>query len=69
MTEDLFRHLRTHVGNKRMKQEDICMIHKIAYTKTVMEEPVPFAGIMKFVKRKCPMCEFPIEEVIYATDK
>ena len=52
-----------------MKDDEICYIHKIAYTKTVTEEPIPFAGIMKFVKRKCPMCEFPIEEVIYATDK
>ena len=51
-----------------MSEDDICYIHKIAYTKTETEEPIPFAGVMKFVTYKCPMCTNPIEEIEYATD-
>ena len=41
-----------------MSQEgDICYIHKIAFVKKEVEEPIPFAGIMKFVEYKCPMCQ------------
>ncbi len=34
----------------------ICPIHKIAYTKTETEEPIPFAGVVKLTTYKCPMC-------------
>ena len=44
-----------------MSEDDICYIHKIAYTKTVTEEPIPFAGVVKFTTYKCPMCTHPIE--------
>ena len=36
---------------------EICYIHKIAFVKKEVEEPIPFAGIMKFVEYKCPMCQ------------
>ena len=67
--QDLFRHLRIHCGTKKMKDDEICYIHKIAYTKTVIEEPIPFAGMTKFITYKCPMCVMPIERTVYATDK
>ena len=51
------------------KDDDICFIHKVAYTKTVIEEPIPTVGITKFITYKCPMCVMPIEETVYATDK
>jgi len=46
----------------------ICPIHKIAYTKTESEEPIPFAGMVKLTTYKCPMCVIPVEETEYATD-
>ena len=67
--QDLFRHLRIHCGTKKKKDDEICYIHKIAYTKTVIEEPIPTVGITKFITYKCPMCVMPIEETVYATDK
>ncbi len=51
------------------KDDDICFIHKIAYTKTITEEPIPTVGMTKFITYKCPMCVMPIEETVYATDK
>ena len=34
-----------------MSQEDeICYIHKMAFVKHEVEEPIPFAGIVKFVE-------------------
>ena len=51
-----------------MSEDDICYIHKIAYTKTETEEPIPFAGVVKLTTYKCPMCVNPIEETEYATD-
>ena len=46
----------------------ICPIHKIAYTKTETEEPIPFAGVVKLTTYKCPMCATPIEGIEYAAD-
>jgi len=66
--QDLFRHLRIHARKKKLKQEDICYIHKIAYTKVEQEEPVPFAGMVKFITYKCPMCDSPME-VVDVTNK
>tara|TARA_R100000664_G_C2683558_1_gene90528 strand:- start:243 stop:455 length:213 start_codon:yes stop_codon:yes gene_type:complete len=66
--QDLFRHLRIHCGTKKMKDDEICYIHKIAYTKTETEEPIPFAGVVKLTTYKCPMCATPIEGIEYATD-
>ena len=51
-----------------MKDDEICYIHKIAYPKTVTEEPIPFAGVVKLTTYKCPMCAIPVEETEYATD-
>ena len=48
-----------------MSEDDICYIHKIAYTKTVTEEPIPFAGIVKLTTYKCPMCATPMEGIEY----
>ena len=59
--QDLFRHLRIHTRKKKMKDENICYIHKIAMTKHVEEEPIPFLGIKKFVTYKCPMCNISVE--------
>ena len=59
--QDLFRHLRIHTRKKKMKDENICYIHKIAMKKHVEEEPIPFLGIKKFVTYKCPMCNIPLE--------
>jgi len=50
------------------KDDDICFIHKVAYTKTIIEEPIPTVGMTKFITYKCPMCVIPIEETVYATD-
>ena len=52
-----------------MNPDEICYIHKIAYTKRVTEEPIPFAGIMKFVTYECPMCENPMEEIEYEKER
>ena len=38
-------------------EDDICYIHKVAFVKKEVEEPIPFAGIMKFVEYGCPICE------------
>lgn len=38
-------------------EDDICYIHKVAFVKKEVEEPIPFAGIMKFVEYKCPICQ------------
>ena len=47
-----------------MPQETkICYIHKIAMKKVTTEEPVPFAGIIKFVEYKCPMCQSTFEDI------
>ena len=41
-----------------MPQEDeICYIHKVAFVPIEEEEPIPFAGVIKFLEYKCPMCE------------
>ena len=29
----------------------------MAFQKYIIEEPVPFAGIIKFVEYKCPVCQ------------
>ena len=67
--QDLFRHLRIHCGTKKMKDDEICYIHKIAYTKTVTEEPIPFAGVVKLTTYKCPMCSHPIEGIEYEKER
>ena len=36
---------------------NICYIHKIAFVPIEEEEPIPFAGVIKFLEYKCPMCE------------
>tara|TARA_R100000541_G_scaffold12981_4_gene21748 strand:- start:2656 stop:2817 length:162 start_codon:yes stop_codon:yes gene_type:complete len=41
----------------------ICYIHKIAIREVIEEEPIPFAGIVKFVEYKCPMCESSFESI------
>ena len=61
--QDLFRHLRIHARKKKMNEDEICYIHKIAYTKTIEEEPIPFYGIKRFVTYECPMCNTKVEEV------
>ena len=38
-------------------EDDICYIHKVAFVKKELEEPIPFAGIIKFVEYKCPICQ------------
>ena len=48
-----------------MSEDDICYIHKIAYTKTVTEEPIPFAGVVTLTTYKCPMCATSIEGIEY----
>jgi len=46
-----------------MKDVEICYIHKIAFTKTVEEEPIPFYGVKRFVTYECPMCSMKVEEI------
>ena len=36
---------------------EICYIHKIGFVPIEDEEPIPFAGVIKFLEYKCPMCE------------
>tara|TARA_R100000900_G_scaffold98285_1_gene76074 strand:- start:477 stop:629 length:153 start_codon:yes stop_codon:yes gene_type:complete len=45
-----------------MNEDEICYIHKIAYKKTVEEEPIPFYGIKRFVTYECPMCNTKVEK-------
>ena len=52
-----------------MKDDEICYIHKIAYTKTETEEPIPFAGVVKLTTYKCPMCAYPIEGIEYEKER
>ena len=42
---------------------EICYIHKIAIKEIIEEEPIPFAGIVKFVEYKCPMCESSFKSI------
>jgi len=42
---------------------EICYIHKIAVQEVVHEEPIPFAGILKFVEYKCPMCQSTFKSI------
>ena len=39
------------------KDVELCYIHKMALQENIVEEPVPFAGIIKFVEYKCPVCQ------------
>ena len=43
--------------------DEICYIHKVAFTKTVEEEPIPFFGVKQFVTYECPMCKMRIEKI------
>jgi len=52
-----------------MKDDEICYIHKIAYTKTEVEEPIPFAGVVKLTTYKCPMCATSIEGIEYEKEE
>ncbi len=45
------------------KDDKICYIHEIVFQKHVIEEPVPFAGIIKFVEYKCPLCQSKPERI------
>ena len=45
------------------KEDKICYIHRIAVQEIVEEEPIPFAGIVKFVEYKRPMCESSFESI------
>ena len=54
--QDLFRHLRIHTRKKKMKDENICYIHKIAMKKIEQEEPIPEYGIYRYIEYKCPVC-------------
>ena len=47
----------------------MCPIHKIAYTKTETEEPIPFAGMVTLTTYKCPMCAVPVEETEYEKER
>ena len=40
---------------------EVCYIHKMALVKYEVEEPIPFAGIVKFVEYRCPMCQSTLE--------
>jgi len=42
---------------------EICYIHKIAVQEIIEEEPIPFAGIVKFVEYKCPLCQSKSERI------
>ena len=53
--QDLFRHLRAHTRKRKMDDDDICYIHKIAFVPRESVEPIPFAGEVKFVDYVCPM--------------
>lgn len=44
-------------------ETEICYIHKVAFVKHEVEEPIPFAGILKFVEYKCPMCQSSFEGI------
>ena len=46
-----------------IKDDKICYIHEIVFQKHVIEEPVPFAGIIKFVEYKCPLCQSKPERI------
>ena len=37
--------------------DEMCYIHKVAFVPIEEEEPIPFAGVIKFLEYKCPMCE------------
>jgi hypothetical protein len=53
-----------------MLDDEICYLHKIAYTKIIEEEPIPFMGVTRFITYECPMCEMRIDkgELVDVTD-
>ena len=42
---------------------EICYIHKTAFVPIEEEEPIPFAGVIKFLEYKCPMCESTPQDI------
>ena len=44
------------------KELEICYIHKVAIVTRETEEPIPFAGIQKFIDYDCPVCEQAVKE-------
>ncbi len=61
--QDLFRHLRVHCRKKMDRQKvEICYIHKVAMSRKVHEEPIPFYGIKRWVVYTCPMCNGTVEK-------
>jgi|TARA_R100001129_G_C5185801_1_gene209277 hypothetical protein len=44
------------------KELEICYIHKVAIVPRETEEPIPFAGIQKFIDYVCPVCEQALKE-------
>jgi len=44
------------------KKHEICYIHKVAIVPREIEEPIPFAGIKKFIDYVCPVCEQSVKE-------
>tara|TARA_A100001015_G_scaffold315174_1_gene426342 strand:+ start:1644 stop:1793 length:150 start_codon:yes stop_codon:yes gene_type:complete len=41
---------------------EICYIHKVAMSRKVHEEPIPFYGIKRWVVYTCPMCNGTVEK-------
>jgi C4-type Zn-finger protein len=51
------------------QETKICYIHRIAMKKVTTEEPIPFAGMIKFVEYVCPMCQSSSEDIrVYKTE-
>tara|TARA_R100001015_G_C4457391_1_gene45449 strand:+ start:330 stop:485 length:156 start_codon:yes stop_codon:yes gene_type:complete len=47
---------------KEKHELEICYIHKVAFVPRETEEPIPFAGIQKFIDYVCPVCEQALKE-------
>jgi len=45
------------------KDVELCYIHKMAFQENIVEEPVPFAGIIKFVEYRCPLCQNTLDDI------
>ena len=52
-----------------LPENEVCYIHKVAFVATEEEEPIPFAGIVKFLEYKCPICESRSQDIrVYRTE-
>ena len=43
--------------------DKMCYIHKMYFVPVEEEEPIPFAGIVKFLEYKCPLCESKPQDI------